>query len=76
MSGAIISRGLKADPENMPELSGVEFITALRERGNNDVPIVMITGHADRELQRDALKRGASAFLGKPVDPVKYLPPS
>ena len=33
----------------------------------------MITGHADRELQRDALKRGASAFLGKPVDPVAFV---
>lgn len=59
--------------QNMPELSGVEFITQLRDRGNVDTPIVMITGHADRELQRDALKRGASAFLGKPVDPVAFV---
>jgi response regulator RpfG family c-di-GMP phosphodiesterase len=59
--------------QNMPELSGVEFITQLRDRGNTDTPIVMITGHADRELQRDALKRGASAFLGKPVDPVAFI---
>jgi response regulator RpfG family c-di-GMP phosphodiesterase len=59
--------------QNMPELSGVDFITALRERGHHDTPIVMITGHADRELQRDALKRGASAFLGKPVDPVAFV---
>jgi response regulator RpfG family c-di-GMP phosphodiesterase len=59
--------------QNMPELSGVEFITQLRERGNTDIPIVMITGHADRDLQRDALKRGASAFLGKPVDPVAFI---
>jgi putative nucleotidyltransferase with HDIG domain len=59
--------------QNMPELSGVEFISELRDRGNKDTPIVMITGHADRELQRDALKRGASAFLGKPVDPVAFV---
>jgi response regulator RpfG family c-di-GMP phosphodiesterase len=59
--------------QNMPELSGVEFITQLRDRGNSDTPIIMITGHADRELQRDALKRGASAFLGKPVDPVAFI---
>ena len=59
--------------QNMPELSGVEFITQLRDRGNTDTPIIMITGHADRDLQRDALKRGASAFLGKPVDPVAFI---
>lgn len=59
--------------QNMPELSGVEFITELRGRGNSAVPIVMITGHSDRELQRDALKQGASAFLSKPVDPVAFV---
>jgi putative two-component system response regulator len=36
-------------------------------------PIVMITGHSEKELQRDALKRGASAFLSKPVDPVAFV---
>lgn len=59
--------------QNMPELSGVEFISELRSRGNSAIPIVMITGHSDRELQRDALKRGASAFLSKPVDPVAFV---
>jgi response regulator RpfG family c-di-GMP phosphodiesterase len=59
--------------QNMPELSGIEFISALRERGNASTPIIMITGSADRDLQRDALKRGASAFLGKPVDPVAFI---
>jgi putative two-component system response regulator len=34
---------------------------------------VMITGHSEKELQREALKRGASAFLGKPVDPVAFV---
>jgi putative two-component system response regulator len=33
----------------------------------------MITGHSEKELQREALKRGASAFLGKPVDPVAFV---
>lgn len=59
--------------QNMPELSGIDFISALRDRGNLDTPIVMITGQTDKELQRDALKRGASAFLSKPVDPVAFV---
>jgi putative two-component system response regulator len=59
--------------QNMPELSGIDFISELRSRGNAATPIVMITGTTDKELQRDALKRGASAFLNKPVDPVAFV---
>jgi putative two-component system response regulator len=59
--------------QNMPELNGIDFITTLRDRGNIATPIVMITGTADKELQREALKRGASAFLNKPVDPVAFV---
>jgi putative two-component system response regulator len=59
--------------QNMPELSGIDFISELRSRGNHNVPIVMITGTTDKELQREALKRGASAFLNKPVDPVAFV---
>jgi putative two-component system response regulator len=60
--------------QSMPELSGLEFISQVRGRGNNSyTPIVMITGHSEKELQREALKLGASAFLGKPVDPVAFV---
>jgi response regulator RpfG family c-di-GMP phosphodiesterase len=59
--------------QSMPEISGIEFISEVRGRGNGYTPIVMITGHSDKELQREALKRGASAFLGKPVDPVAFV---
>jgi putative two-component system response regulator len=60
--------------QNMPELSGIDFITEVRGRpGFGATPIVMITGTADKELQREALKRGASAFLNKPVDPVAFV---
>jgi response regulator RpfG family c-di-GMP phosphodiesterase len=59
--------------QNMPELSGIDFISSVRERGLAATPIVMITGTADKELQREALKRGACAFLNKPVDPVAFV---
>jgi len=60
--------------QSMPELSGIDFISEIRGRGGNgNTPIVMITGHTEKELQREALKRGASAFLGKPVDPVAFV---
>jgi putative two-component system response regulator len=59
--------------QSMPELSGIDFISEVRMHGNSYTPIVMITGHSEKELQREALKRGASAFLGKPVDPVAFV---
>ncbi|MGB8266614.1 MAG: HD domain-containing phosphohydrolase [Candidatus Velthaea sp.] len=60
--------------QQMPELSGVEFIKLFRQlRGRADVPIIMITGNTDRELRREALQSGAGAFLTKPVDPVEFL---
>ena len=59
--------------QNMPEMSGIDFIDQVRARNNAATPIVMITGHSEKELQREALKRGASAFLGKPVDPVAFV---
>jgi len=58
----------------MPEMSGVDFIRAFREiRGRHDVPIIMITATADKELRRTAVQSGASAFLTKPVDPVEFI---
>jgi putative two-component system response regulator len=58
----------------MPEMSGIEFIVALRKlRGRAETPIIMITGNSEREVRREALKSGASAFLGKPVDPIEFL---
>lgn len=60
--------------QQMPELSGLEFIALLRQLpGRAETPIIMITGNSDRELRREALQRGASAFLNKPVDPVEFL---
>ncbi len=61
--------------QEMPEMSGVDFIRAFREiRGRHDVPIIMITATSgDKELRRTAVQTGASAFLTKPVDPVEFI---
>ena len=60
--------------QNMPDPDGLEFIRLYRQlRGRAETPIIMITGTQDRELRREALRRGASAFLNKPVDPVEFL---
>lgn len=60
--------------QEMAEFSGLEFIRLFRAlRGRTETPIIMLTGNADRELRREALRSGASAFLTKPVDPVEFL---
>jgi two-component system response regulator FixJ len=49
----------------MPGLSGLELLAALKTR-QIDMPVVMISGHADIALAVDAMRAGASHFLEKP----------
>lgn len=53
----------------MPEMDGIEFLTALKSGDEPlDAPIVMISGHGDVETAVQALKLGAYDFLLKPLD--------
>jgi FixJ family two-component response regulator len=49
----------------LPGISGLELQKELANR-DLDVPIVMISGHADEQARVQAIKNGASAFLLKP----------
>ena len=49
----------------LPCMNGLELQQALNERGHK-ISIVMISGHADREVSDRALENGAVAFLEKP----------
>jgi two-component system response regulator FixJ len=51
----------------MPEMSGIDLLRRLREL-KIDVPVIVITGHADVPLAVEAMKVGASEFLEKPFD--------
>lgn len=56
----------------MPELNGVELIQEYRKY-NKDVPIIMITAVGDDEdLRIDALEKGATDFLKKPLDYAEF----
>jgi response regulator RpfG family c-di-GMP phosphodiesterase len=58
----------------MPEWTGLEFMAMLRAiPGREGVPFIMVTASDERELRREALRRGALGFLAKPVDPVEFL---
>ena len=57
----------------MPEMDGLEFLTAYRQALDADpdrlpAPVVMISGHGNIETAVDALKKGAFDFIEKPLD--------
>ncbi len=51
----------------MPEMDGMDFLERVALLGI-DVPIVMISGHANIETAVESLKKGAFDFLEKPLD--------
>ena len=56
----------------MPGLTGLDVIAAARAvPGFAHVPIVMVTSLDQRSLRHQALRAGATDFLGKPCDPVE-----
>ncbi len=51
----------------MPEMDGIEFLTALKEQ-ELDVPVVMISGHGNIDTAVECIKKGAFDFIEKPID--------
>ena len=51
---------------NLPGLSGLEVLERLR-KGDNQVPVVLMTGFGGIEVAVQALKLGAADYLTKPV---------
>ncbi len=56
----------------MPELSGLELLTAVKHR-RPEIEVVMMTGHATVETALAALKAGAYDYLTKPFDDVELV---
>ena len=51
----------------MPEMDGMELLEKIRST-NNDVTVILITGHSSIESAVDAMRKGAYDYLTKPVD--------
>jgi len=51
----------------MPEMDGLTTLRELRERGY-DMPVVVISGHADVPTAVEATRRGAFDFFEKPLE--------
>ncbi len=56
----------------MPEMDGLQVLRALRERAY-DVPVVMISGHADIPTALEATRLGAFDVLEKPLQRERVL---
>ena len=53
---------------NMPNMDGLDFVSAVRARGCQ-VPIVMLTTEGGEDLINEAISRGANASIKKPFSP-------
>ena len=54
----------------MPEMDGFEFVRRLRSHGSalfQDIPILIVTGHAEPQNVYDAVDAGIHGYLVKPV---------
>mgnify|MGYP001212272134 CR=1 FL=1 len=51
---------------------GIELLTHIKSK-NKDVPVIIITGHANIEMAVNSLKHGAFEFVEKPFDQNRLL---
>lgn len=52
----------------LPGLDGLQLLAEC-QRIRPDTPVVLISGYGDREIEDEAARAGAYAFLHKPMDP-------
>jgi EAL domain-containing protein (putative c-di-GMP-specific phosphodiesterase class I) len=57
---------------SMPEMNGLEFLRAVRER-DLDVPVILTTGDPDLETAMRAVEYGAFRYMVKPVERTALL---
>ena len=51
---------------------GIELLSHIKSK-NKDVPVIIITGHANIEMAVNSLKHGAFEFIEKPFDQARLL---
>jgi two-component system response regulator FixJ len=56
----------------MPRMTGLELLRRLRDQGLA-LPLIVMTGRAERHMADEAVRHGAAAFIDKPFDPETML---
>ena len=56
----------------MPRVSGIELLESIH-RDYPEVPVTLMTGHADVDIAVDAIRKGAFDFITKPYSPEQLL---
>ena len=64
--GSLPSRACLIVDYRMPEMDGLELVRELRTR-DIGLPVIMITGRANKDLRRQAEKSGVHCLLEKPL---------
>ena len=55
---------------NMPEMNGIEFLRAVKDRpGLAKIPVIMLTTESERRKMIEAIEAGAKHYLTKPFQP-------
>lgn len=54
---------------NMPNMSGLEFVTKVREGSYRELPILMVTTRSIKEDIIEAMKAGVNSYIVKPFTP-------
>ncbi len=60
----------------MDDGNGAEFLDFIRCHPKDQIamlPVIIVTGHGSRDVLIDAMKRGATQFLVKPIVPLELL---
>jgi two-component system response regulator FixJ len=61
------NRGCIVTDMHMLEISGLDLLVALNERGVS-LPVILITGRSDPRLAAEAMREGAFDFFEKPLN--------
>ena len=56
---------------NMPNMTGIEFLAALRDRGDT-TPFGFVTSESNPDMRERAIAEGASFLLTKPFDGERF----
>ncbi len=54
---------------NMPNMNGLDFLAAVREKYGPSTPVVMITTEGSNDVVNEARTKGANGYLKKPFTP-------